>query len=223
MTADRIFRILAAAGVLLIAGAGAALWAAQRRAPAFHGTTYTEVAPAPEFSLTDHDGRPVTLASFRGRPVFLFFGYTHCPDVCPMTLDRVSRAVRAAGRAAEDARVVMITVDPARDTPAVLKAYAARFGPRVVALTGDSAALARARRGYGAYVETLPAAPPPAGAHAGHAGHASDDAVPAAARERVVHSGVVYGIDRRGDLQVVITEGAKEELLRDDVRTLARM
>lgn len=220
MTADRIFRILALAGVLLIAGAGAALWAAQRRAPAFHGTTYTGVAPAPEFALTDHDGRPVTLASFRGRPVFLFFGYTHCPDVCPMTLDRVSRAVRAAGRAAEDARIVMITVDPERDTPAVLEAYAARFGPQVVALTGDSAALAAARRGYGAYVERLPAAPP-AAARAGHAGH--DDAVPAAARERVVHSGVVYGIDRRGDLQVVITEGAAEDLLRDDVRALARM
>ena len=198
----------------------AAVAVAPRPAPRFHGTTYTEVLPAAEFALTDHDGRAVSLRSYRGAPVLLFFGYTHCPDVCPLTLDRLSRALRAAGRDARDVRILLVTLDPARDTPAALKTYAARFGPAVTGLTGDTAALARARRGYGAYLAEVPAR---AAADHAHGGHAS--AVPAdvAAALRTVHSGAVYGIDRRGNLQVVISEGATLEQVVDDVRTLSRL
>ena len=202
----------------LVVAAGFAV--APRPAPRFHGTTYTEVAPAAEFALTDHDGRAVSLRSYRGAPVLLFFGYTHCPDVCPLTLDRLTRAIRAAGGAAEDVRVLLVTLDPARDTPAALKAYATRFGPSVVGLTGDSAGLARARAGYGAYVAEVPARPAPA-AHA-HEGHTEAPASGAPAM-KTTHSGVVYGIDRRGNLQVVITEGAPLEQVVDDVRTLSRL
>lgn len=191
----------------------AAVALAPRPAPRFHGTTYTEVAPAAEFGLLDHGGRRVSLRSYRGAPVLLFFGYTRCPDVCPLTLDRLTRAAKAAGGAAERTRILLVTVDPGHDTPAVLQAYAARFGPAVVGLTGDSAALARARAGYGAYVAVRDA---PAHAHGGHAGPAHPPA-------RTVHSGVVYGIDRRGNLQVVITEGAPFEQVVDDVRTLSRI
>ena len=206
-----------AAMVSLVVAAGVA--AAPRPAPQFHGTTYTEVAPAAEFALTDHDGRPVSLRSYRGAPVLLFFGYTHCPDVCPLTLDRLTRALRSAGGRADDARILLVTLDPARDTPAALKAYATRFGPAVVGLTGDSAALAKARAGYGAYLAQVPAQPAPAGhAHGAHA-----DAPAAAAALKTVHSSVVYGIDRRGNLQVVISEGAPLEQVVDDVRTLSRL
>ena len=201
------------AAAMAAAIAGVAALAANRGAPAFHGTTYTEVLPAAPFALVDHAGRPVTLESYRGAPVLLFFGFTHCPDVCPLTLDRLARAVERAGRPARDTRILLVTVDPARDTPDVLAAYVARFSPRVVGLTGDSAALAHARAGYGAYVVEAPA---PA-AHAGHGAH------PAPAPGRTVHSRVVYGIDRRGDLQVVISETATPEQVADDVRTLARL
>ena len=204
--------VLAMAALMSAAIAGVTAFAATRGAPAFHGTTYTEVLPAASFALVDHEGRPATLESYRGEPVLLFFGFTHCPDVCPLTLDRLARAVERAGRPARDTRILLVTVDPARDTPAALAAYVARFGPRVVGLTGDSAALAHARAGYGAYVVEAP----PAAAHPGHGDH------PAPAPGRTVHSSVVYGIDRRGDLQVVISETATPEQVADDVRTLAR-
>ena len=209
--AARLALWTAAAGVLaVVAAAGIAL--RPSAAPRFHGTTYTEVAPAAEFSLVDHDGRPVSLRSYRGAPVLLFFGYTRCPDICPTTLSRLTRAIEAAD--AEGVRVLLVTVDPAHDTPAELAAYARRFGPAVVGLTGDSAALAQARAGYGAYVAAMPAAPA-AGAHAAHGDHAT--------AAKTVHSGVVYGIDRRGNLQVVIPDDATPEHLADDVRTLSRL
>lgn len=207
--------------IAVIAGAlaiivGAAVAAAPRPGPAFHGTTYTGTGPAAEFSLVDHDGRPATLARFRGTPVLLFFGYTHCPDVCPQTLQKLSRAVQQAGRRARGTRIVLVTVDPARDTPAALKAYAARFGPNVLGLTGDSASLETARRGYGSYVVIADSAAQARAAHGGHGGHGK----PAA---RVIHPGAVYGIDRAGNLQVVISDAATPGQAADDVRTLARM
>ena len=148
----------------IVIALGAVLWAcvavvafsawrlAEARPPAFHGTTYEELAPAADFNLTDHRGRPATLASFRGKPVLLFFGYTHCPDVCPLTLTKLNGVLEDLGSRAEDVQIVLVTVDPARDTPAVLADYVRRFGPRVTGLTGDSAAVAQAMTGYGAYV-----------------------------------------------------------------------
>ncbi|HEX6372080.1 MAG TPA: SCO family protein [Longimicrobium sp.] len=197
----------------------AAVAVAPRPAPRFHGTTYTEVLPAAEFALTDHDGRPVSLRSYRGAPVLLFFGYTHCPDVCPLTLDKLTRALRTAGGRAEDVRILLVTLDPARDTPAALRAYASRFGPAVVGLTGDSAGLARARQGYGAYTAEVAAQP---AVHA-HGTSAPPPPADVAAATKTVHSGAVYGIDRRGNLQVVISDGATPQQVVDDVRTLARL
>ncbi len=201
---------LAVAAAALVAVA--ALWTAMPRPAAVHGTTYEPVAPAPEFRLTDHDGRSVSLAELRGRPVLLFFGYTPCPDVCPLTLQRLARAVKALGGDADDVRVLLVTVDPARDTPAVLKAYAARFGPFVTGLTGAPEELERARRGYGAYVAERAGA----GEHAGHG-------APRTSLAEMVHSSVVYGIDREGNLRVVISDPATGDEVRDDVRTLARL
>ena len=168
--------------------------AAFRAPPAFHGTTYDQVAPAAPFSLTDHTGRAVTLDDYRGKVVLLFFGFTHCPDVCPLTLSRLARVTDGLGRDAEDVRILLVTVDPERDTPAVLGEYVRRFTPRAVGLTGDSASLERAYRGYGVY------------SMEGHHG--------------MTHSSVVYGIDREGNLQVVIPYEATDEAVRDDVRSL---
>jgi protein SCO1/2 len=208
----------ATVGVAVAILVGTGIASAPRRAPAFHGTTYTEVAPAARFSLVDQDGRPVSLDSYRGKPVLLFFGYTRCPDVCPTTLARLTRGIEDAGGGAEDIRVLLITLDPANDTPGTLKKYTGHFGPAVVGLTGDSAALATAWAGYGAYVEKVAAASTASAAHGGHGAHA-----PAAAAEKMVHTGVVYGIDRRGNLQVVISDSATPEQVTDDIRTLAEL
>jgi len=208
--------VVLAVAIVVAAGVGLA----PSRAPAFHGTTYTEILPAAEFSLVDHDGRPVSLRSYRGQPVLLFFGYTQCPDICPTTLHKLTTAMKAAGDEADDIRVLLITVDPANDSPESLKKYTRAFGPHVAGLTGDSTALAAARQGYGAYVET-PASDAAAPAAAGHGAHAEH--APAAAPAKMVHSGVVYGIDRQGNLQVVISDTATPEEVTDDIRTLARL
>lgn len=208
--------LIGTVGVAVAILVATAIAIAPRPAPAFHGTTYTEVAPAAQFSLVDHDGRPVSLDSYRGHPVLLFFGYTRCPDVCPTTLAKLTSAMKHAGDDARDIRVLLITVDPANDTPATLKKYTGHFGPGVVGLTGDSTALEVARQGYGAFVRKMAAAAPSPSAHGEHAGHA-----PAPAAAMLAHPGVVYGIDRKGNLQVVISDSATPEQVADDVRTLA--
>jgi protein SCO1 len=208
--------------VAVLAGTGAyAAWLAIPRGPAFHGTTYDVVAPPAEFRLVDTQGRPATLAAYRGRPVLVFFGYTSCPDVCPLTLDRLARAVRELGDDAGGAHILFVTVDPKRDTPDVLRRYASRFGPGVTALTGDSAALAAAWQGYSVYVMPRDGKSAPASPFWPHDTHASHDT--SAAAPPLAHSAGIYGIDRAGNLRVVITEGATEESMRDDVRTLARL
>ncbi len=208
-----------AAAVVLVAMY--ATWLAVARPPAFHGTAY-DPAPAPSFRLADVDGRPVTLETYRGAPVLIFFGYTRCADFCPLTLDRLSRTVRDLGRRAGGARIVFVSVDPETDTPPVLRDYAARFGGNVTALTGDSAALAEAWKGYGVYALPQTEKKTSGAAHGDHGHHANASATPARTPQ-LMHSGVVYGIDRAGNLRVIITEGAPVESMRDDIRTLARL
>lgn len=103
----------------------------------------TPAAPAPggDFTLTDQNGRPYSLHDDRGRVVLMLFGYTHCPDVCPTTLATIRQVRRRLGERADSVRPLFISVDPARDTPAQLRAYAAYFDPDVVAATGTRAQL----------------------------------------------------------------------------------
>lgn len=100
------------------------------------------------FQLVDQDGHAVTDADLRGRPLVLYFGYTDCPDVCPTALAEMSEWQRQLGNEAGRARFVFVTVDPARDTPAVLRRYLASFGGRFTGLTGPPAAVARVLREY---------------------------------------------------------------------------
>jgi protein SCO1/2 len=92
-------------------------------------------ATAPDFTLIDQSGRRFTLSKFRGHPIALFFGFTHCPDECPTTLAHLAQAVHAPG-VAHDTRVAFITVDPDRDSPATLKQYVRLFDPQFIGLTG---------------------------------------------------------------------------------------
>src|SRR3954469_2272165 len=89
------------------------------------------------FSLTDQNGRTFTDQDLKGRPFLVFFGFTHCPDVCPTTLFEVSEILRALGPDADRARALFITVDPERDTPAAMKDYLSSFDPHLTGLTGD--------------------------------------------------------------------------------------
>lgn len=108
---------------------------------------------APNFTLTDQNGRPYTLSAQRGHAIALFFGYTHCPDVCPTTLAALARAKHKLGAAGSNFDVVFVTVDPARDNPATIKRYLRLFDPSFVGLTGSVAQLNPVYDAYHVYHE----------------------------------------------------------------------
>jgi protein SCO1/2 len=108
------------------------------------------------FRLTDQSGRTVTDQDFRGHPFLVFFGFTHCPDVCPTTLFEVSEVLGKLGPDAERVSALFITIDPERDTPAQMKDYLSSFNPRLTGLTGDPAAIAAVAKAYRVYVKKVP-------------------------------------------------------------------
>ena len=108
------------------------------------------------FKLTDQNGQPLSDQDLKGHPFLVFFGFTHCPDVCPTTLFEVSEIMRALGPDAERTRALFITVDPERDTPEVMKAYLSSFDSHLSGLTGDAAAIAAVAKAYRVYFEKVP-------------------------------------------------------------------
>jgi protein SCO1/2 len=145
----RILAISAAFLAGLVACAGLALLLA--------GPAVQQVAAiGGPFRLTDQNGRTVTDEDFKGHPFLVFFGYTHCPDICPTTLFEISEMLRALGPDADRARALFITVDPERDTAAVMKDYLSNFDPHVEGLTGDPAQIAAVAKAYRAYYKKVP-------------------------------------------------------------------
>lgn len=108
------------------------------------------------FKLTDQDGKTITDTDMKGHAFLVFFGFTHCPDVCPTTLFDVSEVFRSLGPDGKDVRALFITVDPERDTPAVLKDYLSSFDPRIVGVTGDDASIKAAEKAYRVYAKKVP-------------------------------------------------------------------
>jgi protein SCO1/2 len=108
------------------------------------------------FSLIDQNGRTVTDQDLRGRPFLVFFGFTHCPDVCPTTLFELSEVLGKLGPDAQKVSALFVTVDPERDTPADMKDYLSSFDPHLVGLTGDPAAIAAVAKEYRVYVKKVP-------------------------------------------------------------------
>lgn len=168
--------------------------------PKFHATTYEPPEPAADFTLTDHSGGTTRLSELQGTPVLLFFGYTHCPDVCPLTLATLRDALAAAGAEPGEAKVLLVTVDPARDTPEALAPYVRNFGPDVVGLTGPAEQIEAVLSAYGIHAE-------PGHADPGLLGHTS----------------AVYGIDRNGMIRVLLRPDAPREQIREDVATLLEL
>jgi protein SCO1/2 len=128
------------------------------------------------FRLETGGGRIVTDADVRGAPYLVFFGYTHCPDVCPTTLFQISEVLRALGPEAK-IKALFITVDPERDTPELMQQYAESFDPRILGLSGDRAAIDQVIRNFRVYARKAPSA---------HGEYTMD------------HSAVIYLMDRDG-------------------------
>jgi len=108
------------------------------------------------FNLVDQDGKPITDAALMGHPSLVFFGYTHCPDVCPTTLFELSEVLRALGPDADKTTALFISVDPDRDTSAVMKDYLSSFDPHLRGITGSASALAAVERKYRVYAKKVP-------------------------------------------------------------------
>ena len=145
--------VIVVAVTLLIGLIGVNLWRAfpPARGAVSHETAATGVADiGGPFALIDQDGAPVTEAMLKGKWSAVFFGYTFCPDVCPLTLQNLARTKALLGNKAKDLQIVFITVDPARDTPAALKAYLASngFPKNVIGLTGAPEAIEKAEKAY---------------------------------------------------------------------------
>jgi protein SCO1/2 len=130
------------------------------------------------FKLIDQSGKPVSDTDFKGKPFLVFFGYTHCPDVCPTTLFDISEVMRALGPDADRTAALFISVDPDRDTPAILKDYLSSFDPHIYGLTGDQASLDKVEKAYRVYAKKVPT---------GKDGDYSMD-----------HSAIVYLMDKSG-------------------------
>ena len=127
-------RLLAAAFAVITLAACSDKPAETASAGAFSGIDITGADYATDFSLTDHDGKPRSLADFKGKVVVIFFGYTQCPDVCPTSLSELAQAKQLLGPDGDKLQGLFVSVDPERDTPEVMKAYMASFDPSFLAL-----------------------------------------------------------------------------------------
>jgi protein SCO1/2 len=187
-----------------LALAVACLWLAGcgREGPSFRSTDVTGAQFGRDFKLIDHDGRPRTLADFRGKVVVVFFGFTHCPDVCPTTLGELARTLRKLGPEADRVQVLMVTVDPERDTPQVLKAYVTALDPRFIGLTGDAEAIARTAREFKVFYQASPGTAP--GAYS------------------VDHSSSSYVFDPAGRLRLLVSYGQGADVIAHDIGELLK-
>ena len=108
------------------------------------------------FQLTDQDGRTITAETFRGKPLLMFFGFTHCPDVCPTTLFEVSEIMRKLGKDADRTAALFVSVDPERDTPEKLKEYLSSFDPHLRGATASAEGIAAVAKSYRVYYKKIP-------------------------------------------------------------------
>jgi len=166
----------------------------------FHGVDITGSDLGPDFRLTDHNGKERTLADFRGKVVALFFGYTHCPDVCPTTLSDMANAVKALGPDGARVQVLFVTVDPKRDTPELLRNYVPAFNPAFLGLHGDAAATAKVTKDFKIYAAERPGRTPES--------------------YTVDHSAQTLVFDTKGKLRLMLPYGSPGDKIASDLKIL---
>lgn len=171
-------------------------------APKFNATDISGVDYGKDFALTDHNGRPRTLADFRGRVVTLFFGYTQCPDVCPTSLSMMAETLRQLGPDAERVQVLFVSVDPERDTPELLRNYVPAFNPGFLGLHGDAATIAALAKDFKVFFQKQ------AGSTAG--------------TYTIDHSAGTYVFDPQGRLRLYVRHGEEPGKVAGDVRVLLK-
>jgi protein SCO1/2 len=152
------------------------------------------------FRLTSHEGKPVTDQDLKGKPFVVFFGFTHCPEVCPTTLYDLTQDLEALGKDADKLRVAFITVDPAQDTPELMKTYLSSFDPRIVGLTGTEEEIAAVARAYKVYYRKVPT----------EGGYTMD------------HTASIFLMDSKGDFYGTSNFQESDEIRRGKLRQLVK-
>jgi len=170
--------------------------------PVFEATDITGADFGKGFSLTDHTGKQRTLQDFHGKVVVVFFGFTHCPDVCPTTLAELSRAIKNLGPAGKQVQVLMVTVDPGRDTPEVLGEYVTAFNPQFLALRGTADETSRVAKEFKVIFQKV--------------------AGPAPQNYSMDHSAGSYIFDRQGRLRLYVAYGRGADVFTHDIDLLLK-
>jgi len=183
-------------GVMLLAATCAACGPA---APRLHGSPYDPPDRAPNIDLIDTAGKPFRLEALGDSAVLVYFGYTQCPDECPLTLANARWVAEELGDLGARLAMILVTVDPANDSPQVLRAYLDRFNPRFIGLSGSDEQLSQAKLAYGVLTIT------PDSSH--------DDG-------EVIHGTRLYLIDPQGRLVTSYDMSIPKEDILDDVRAL---
>ena len=160
------------------------------------GIVLTQAEMGREFTLTDTQGKKVSLSDFQGKVPVVFFGFVQCPDVCPSSLLRASQVQQLLGPDAERVQVIFITIDPERDTPEILQAYTTAFDPGFIALTGTPEEIARTAKEFKVFVQK----------------------VPTGSSYTLDHTALTYVYDTQGKLQLALRHEQTAEEVASDLR-----
>jgi len=171
-----------------------------KQAASFQNTDVTGLDYAKGFSLTDHTGKPRTLADYKGKVVIVFFGYTQCPDVCPTTMAEMASVMQKLGSQADQVQVLFITLDPERDTQPLLASYVPAFDKRFVGLYGTPEQTAKTAKDFKVFYSKVPSKDP--GSYT------------------IDHMAGSYVFDRDGRLRLFIRHGGSADAIVHDVRQL---
>ncbi|WP_414648824.1 SCO family protein [Collimonas sp.] len=169
---------------------------------AFINTDVTGLGYARDFALTDHTGKPRTLADYKGKAVLVFFGYTQCPDVCPTTMVEMANVMKEMGPLASKVQVLFVTVDPERDTQELLSKYVPAFDPSFVGLYGDQAATDKVAKEFRVFYQKVPGKTP---------GSYTMD-----------HTAGSYVFDPEGHIRLFVRHGQGPEPIAHDLKLLLK-
>lgn len=167
---------------------------------AFQNTDLTGLPYAKDFALSDHTGKPRTLADFKGKVVLMFFGYTQCPDVCPTTLSEMAQVMQQLGPQADQVQVLFVTVDPERDTQPLLAQYVPAFDARFLGLYGSAEQTAAVAKEFKVFYAKVPGK--------------------AAGSYSMDHTAASYVFDKQGKIRLLVRNGQGTDSMLHDVKLL---
>jgi protein SCO1/2 len=178
------------------------LAACQKDPVKFNSTDLTGLDFAKDFSLTDHHGQKKRLADYQGKAVFVFFGYTQCPDVCPTTMTDMAQVMKLLGKDADKLQVVFITVDPERDTKELLNQYVPQFDQRFIGMYGSLEETKKTASDFKVFYSKVPNKE--------------------GTNYSVDHTAAAYIFDPQGRVRLFVRYGEKPELIAQDIQQLLR-